>query len=94
MQLQSCDKCSTFATPWTDDLENLPCRIREIPGRESPSAQCWHISTEERSVTRNQRIAISVGVWLLVGPLVVAFFFMSIWVGLIMLVMAAWTTYD
>jgi hypothetical protein len=51
------------------------------------------MSTEERSLTPNQRIAISGGVWLLVSPLVIAFFFMSIWVDLMMLVMVAWTTY-
>jgi len=52
------------------------------------------MSTEERSLTRNQRIAVSAGIWVLVGPLVVAFFFMSIWFGLILLAVAGWTTYD
>lgn len=52
------------------------------------------MSTEERSLTRNQRIAVSAGIWLLIGPLVIAFFYMSMWFGLVMLAVAGWTTYD
>ena len=52
------------------------------------------MATEEVSLTRNQRVVISVGIWFLVGPLVVAFFFMSIWFGLVMLAIVGWTTYD
>lgn len=52
------------------------------------------MATEERSLTRNQRIAVSAGIWLLIGPLIVAFFFMSIWFGVLMLAVAGWTTYD
>jgi 4-hydroxybenzoate polyprenyltransferase len=52
------------------------------------------MSTEESSLTRNQRIGVSAGIWLLIGPLVVAFFFMSLWFGLMMLAIAGLTTYD
>ena len=52
------------------------------------------MGTEERSLTRNQRIAVSAGIWLLIGPLVVAFFFISSWFGLAMLGVTGWTTYD
>ena len=48
------------------------------------------MATEERSLTRNQRTALSAVIWLVV----VAFFFMSIWFGLVMLAVAGWTTYD
>ncbi len=52
------------------------------------------MGTAERSLTRNQRILVSGVIWLFVGPLVVGFFFMSFWFGLVLLGVAGWTTYD
>ncbi|MEA2024119.1 MAG: hypothetical protein U9N79_07480 [Actinomycetota bacterium] len=52
------------------------------------------MGTEESSLTRKQRIALSAAIWVVVGPLIVAFFFMSLWFGLMMLAVAGWTTYD
>ena len=52
------------------------------------------MGTAERPLTRNQRIGLSGALWLFVGPLIVGFFFMSFWFGLVLLGMAGWTTYD
>lgn len=52
------------------------------------------MTKSERSFTRGQRIVLSGVIWLLVGPLIIAFFFMSWVFGLLMLAMAAWVTYD
>ena len=49
---------------------------------------------QERDLTRNQRILVSALVWLLVGPLVIGLFFWGWWLGLGLLALAGWTTWD
>ncbi|MEN8115249.1 MAG: hypothetical protein ABFS21_12775 [Actinomycetota bacterium] len=48
----------------------------------------------EKSFTRNQRIVLSGAIWLVIGPLIIGFLFMSWVFGLLMLAIAAWTTWD
>ncbi|MEN8235027.1 MAG: hypothetical protein ABFR89_08930 [Actinomycetota bacterium] len=52
------------------------------------------MGNSEKSFTRNQRIALSGAIWLVIGPMIIGFFFIAWPFGLLMLAMAAWTTRD
>lgn len=49
---------------------------------------------EERDLTRNQRVVLSVAIWVVVGPLCFGFFLISWPLGLVMMGVAIWTTWD
>ena len=52
------------------------------------------MSGNERSLARNQRIVLSAVIWLVVGPLIVGFFYLAWPLGILLLVLASWTTWD
>ena len=49
---------------------------------------------EEREFTRKQRIVLSAVIWVIVGPLCFGFFFIAWPLGLVMVGVAIWTTWD
>lgn len=49
---------------------------------------------QQGDLSRHQRIAVSVVVWVIVGPLVVGLTWLSWGLGLILAGAAVWTTYD
>ena len=49
---------------------------------------------EERELPRNQRIVVSVFIWLIVGPLCFGMFFWAWPLGIASTAVAIWTTWD
>ena len=50
--------------------------------------------SEEKSLTRKQRIVISAFAWIVAVPLVVAMFFINVWLGVVFAVVVLFTTWD
>lgn len=50
--------------------------------------------SEEKGLTRKQRIAVSAIAWLVAVPFVIGMFFLNIWLGLICAAVVLFTTWD
>ena len=52
------------------------------------------MGTEEKPLSRKQRILLSAIVWLVAGPILVGLSFINIFIGLAIAALLVWTTYD
>jgi accessory gene regulator protein AgrB len=50
--------------------------------------------SEEESLTRKQRIVVAAFAWIVAVPLVVAMFFINVWLGVVFAVVVLFTTWD
>lgn len=50
--------------------------------------------SEERDLTRKQRIIVAVLAWIVAVPLVIGFFFLNVWLGLVLAAVVLFTTWD
>jgi len=71
---------------------SLAARMLAVDGEESLRDN--RLMSEEKSLTRRQRVVVSAIGWIVAVPFVVGMFFINVWLGVIFAAMVVFTTWD